>query len=134
MVSPISAVRFTANEAPAVNPLEREGAYSKPKTDVPADAPAKKSGTGKKVLKTVGVLAAVAAALIGLNKFGVTKVLESGALKDAKFMQKVGHYVGKAGEFLAKYTIDPLMKLFGSKAAATVADDVSAAASTIVSA
>ncbi len=124
MVSPISAVRFTANEAPAVNPLEREGAYSKQKTEVPADAPAKKSGKGKKVLKTVGALAAVAAVLVGLNKFGVTKVLESGALKDAKVMQKVGHYVGKAGEFIAKYTIDPLMKLFKSKKAAEVVEEV----------
>lgn len=115
MVSPISAVRFTANEAPAVNPLEREGAFSRPRTDVPTDAPVKKSGKGKKILKTVGVIAAVAAALVGLNKFGVTKVLESGALKDAKLMQKVGHYVGKAGETIAKYTIDPLMALFKSK-------------------
>ena len=133
MVSPISAVRFTANEATAVNPLEREGQFAKPKSDVPAETPAKKSSTGKKVLKTVGVLAAVAAALVGLNKFGVIKDLESGALKDAQLMQKVGHYVGKAGEFVAKYTIDPLMKMFaGSKTAATVIDNVGSVATDLV--
>lgn len=114
MVSPVSAVNFRGTTA-GVSPLEREGAYSKPSTEVPVADPVKKSGKGKKVLKAVGALALVAAVLVGLNKFGVTKVLESGALKEAGIMQKLGHYVGVAGEAIAKYTIDPLMKLFKGK-------------------
>lgn len=115
MVSPISAVRFCGTDAAAAtgtNNLDRPGAFAKPAAETPVDAPKKKSGKGKKVLKTVGALALVAAALVGLNKFGVTKVLESGALKDAKLMQKVGHYVGKAGEAIAKYTYEPILKIF----------------------
>ncbi len=110
MVNPVSAVRFTSNTA--VNPLEREGAFSKPKAEVPAEAPVKKHSKTKKAVKVLGGLALVAAALVGLNKFGVTKVLGADALGTAGFMSKVGHYLGKAGEFVAKYTIDPLVKLF----------------------
>ena len=122
MVSPVSAVNFRGTTA-GVSPLEREGMYSKPSTEAPVEAPVKKSGKGKKVLKTVGTLAVVAAALVGLNKFGVTKVLESGALKDAKLMEKVGHYVGKAGEKIAQYTIDPLMKMIKGKSEVDVLVD-----------
>ncbi len=117
MVNPVSVVNFrgTANGA---NPLEREGAFSKPRTEVPAEAPVKKSGKGKKALKVLGTVALVAAALAGLNKFGVTKVLDAAALESAGFMKKAAHYLGKAGEFVAKYTYEPIAKLFAKTPAA----------------
>lgn len=121
MLSPVSAVNFRGTTT-NVSPLEREGAFAKTPAEAPATAPVKKSGKGKKVLKAVGALAAVAAVLVGLNKFGVTKVLESGALKDAGFMKKVGHYVGKAGEAIAKYTIDPIVALCKGKKSPSVED------------
>ncbi len=112
MLSPVSSVRFCANQAPAsaVNPLERPGAFTKPQEQ---EAPAKKkSGVGKKILKTVGALAVVAAALVGLQKGGVVKVLDPAAKATAGFMQKVGHYVATAGEFLGKYSYDLVANLF----------------------
>lgn len=121
MVNPISTVRFCASpEAPVVdnkttNILERDGAFAKPKTDASANAPKKKSGIGKKILTTVAVLAAVAGALVGLNKAGVVKVLES--REGASFMQKVGHYVAVAADFVTKNTWDKVAKLFTKSSA-----------------
>lgn len=112
MVSPVSNVRFCANTT-TVNPLEREGAFSKPKTEA-APAEAKKSSGGKKFLKFLAGAAAVAIALATLNKTGVVKVLEK--LDGASFMQKVGHYAAKAGEYVLKYTWEPIAKLISKKA------------------
>ena len=78
-VNPISSVRF--GDGPA-NILEREGAFSKPKTEANASnnaaSPAsvnndagkaeKKSSTGKKVAGTIIGLAALAAVLVALPK------------------------------------------------------------------
>ncbi|MCM1339697.1 MAG: hypothetical protein NC191_08505 [Muribaculaceae bacterium] len=112
MVNPVSAVNFRGTMT-GTNPLEREGAFSSaPKTEAAPEAPVKKKSTGKKIAKAVAAVAVVAAALAGLNKFGVTKVLDAVALEGAGFMQKAGHYLGKAGEFVAKYTYEPIVKLF----------------------
>lgn len=121
MVNPVSMsnVRFTGE---ATNVLERPGAFAKPATETvaPAEVAAKpkKKHTALKVL--AGVVVA-AAALVTLNKTKVLKVLDDTMLKDAGFMKKVGHYVSKAGEFIAKYTYDPIANLcskwFGKKGA-----------------
>ena len=119
MVNPVSMsnVRFTGE---ATNVLERPGAFAKPTTEA---APAEVAAKPKKkhtALKIIGALAVVAAAIVTLNKTNVLKVLDDVAFKDAGFMKKVGHYVSKAGEFIAKYTYDPVVKFFskfGKKAA-----------------
>lgn len=115
MVNPVSNVRFCANVAtPNVNPLEREGAFARPKTEVTPEATKKSSG-GKKFLKFLAGAAVAAIALATLNKTGAVKVLET--LDGATMMQKVGHYVAKAGEYVLKYTWEPLSKLFAKKTA-----------------
>lgn len=120
MVNPVSMsnVRFTGE---ATNVLERPGAFAKPTTEA---APAEVAAKPKKkhtALKIIGALAVVAAALVTLNKTNVLKVLDDVAFKDAGFLKKVGHYVSKAGEFIAKYTYDPvaskLSQWFGKKGA-----------------
>jgi len=109
MVNPVSSVRFGNAAAPAVNPLEREGAFTKPKTEV-APATTKKSSGGKKLLKFLGAAAAVAATLVVLAKTGMVKPLET--TEGAKLLQKAGHYLAKAGEAIAKYTWNPIAKFF----------------------
>ena len=120
MVNPVSMsnVRFTGE---ATNVLERPGAFAKPTTEA---APAEVAAKPKKkhtALKIIGALAVVAAALVTLNKTNVLKVLDDVAFKDEGFLKKVGHYVSKAGEFIAKYTYDPvaskLSQWFGKKGA-----------------
>jgi hypothetical protein len=130
MVNPVSMsnVRFTGE---ATNVLERPGAFAKPaaETTAPAEVAAKpkKKRTALKVL--AGVLVA-AAALVTLNKTNVLKVLDDVALKDAGFMKKVGHYVSKAGEFIAKYSYDPIVNFFkgigkkGAEAGAEAAERI----------
>lgn len=134
MVSPISVsnVRFTANEG--VNILERPGAFSKAPAGNDAAAVVADTDKPKKkhtALKVLGGLVVVAAGLVALNKTKVLKVIDDIALKDAKFMEKVGHYLGKAGEFIAKYTYDPVAglcgKWFGKKGAEAVAEGTEAA-------
>ena len=120
MVNPVSMsnVRFTGD---ATNVLERQGAFAKPTAEQVAPEVAAKPKKKRTLLKVLGGLAVVAAALVTLNKTNVLKVLDDVALKDAGFMKKIGHYVSKAGEFVAKYTYDPVAKfvgkLFGGKAA-----------------
>ena len=125
MVNPVSMsnVRFTGD---ATNVLERQGAFAKPTAEQVAPEVAAKPKKKRTLLKVLGGLAVVAAALVTLNKTNVLKVLDDVALKDAGFMKKVGHYVSKAGEFVAKYTYDPVANLFGKwfgkKGAEAVAD------------
>jgi hypothetical protein len=117
MVNPISAVRFCANaEAPTANNtsniLEREGAFAKPKADVPTEAPKKKSKLGKSILITAGALVAALGALVALHKTNVFKVLSQDALGTAGFMEKVGHYIGTAAKAVSENTYDKIAKLF----------------------
>jgi len=143
MVSPVSSVRFCANEAPKVD-LAREGAHSKnaaaataanPASAAPvSDEAAKKSGTGKKVLKAVIGLAVVAGVLAALPKMfkGSIKVLEGDALTDATKLQKVGHYLAKVGEAISDYTYRPILKLFKDKDAEKVAEAATEASEGVV--
>lgn len=120
-VNPISSVRFGDGQ---VNVLEREGAFSKPRTEsapAPAnvsDVPEKKSSTGKKVLGTVAGLVVVAAALAALPKLfpNAIKALSKEELAAKPgFMKKVGHYVATVGNAIAKYTYEPVVNLFKKK-------------------
>ncbi len=113
MVSPISSVRFGSGAATI--DLAREGAHTRPNAEAAAPAAAeKKSGTGKKVLKTVIGLAVVAAALAALPKVfkNAIKVLPTEELAEAGFMKKAAHYLAKTGEAIGKYTYEPIVKLF----------------------
>ncbi|MBR6723018.1 hypothetical protein IKL64_06150 [bacterium] len=129
MVNPVSMsnVRFTGE---ATNVLERPGAFAKPAAEQVAPEVAAKPKKKRTALKVLAGLVVAAAALVTLHKTNVLKVLDDVALKDAGFMKKVGHYVSKAGEFIAKYTYDPVVKFFskfgkkGAEAAGEAAESI----------
>lgn len=134
-VSPVSnnVVRFRGNETAGASILERDGAFSKPKTEGTAaqaqmaggdSVEEKKSGSGKKVLGAVVGLVAVAAALVALPKVfpNAIKVLSEVEMKDAGWGKKIGHYFAKTGEAIAKYTYDPIVNLFKGKGKDKAAD------------
>lgn len=133
MVNSISSVRFcgpadTSAAAAANKPentgfFDRPGAFAKPADNKPAQndpaaKPKKKSSFGKKLLATVGVLVAVAAALVAGNKAKVLTVLTDAEKANAGWFKKAVNYVAVAGEWLAKNTYDPIAKLFSKKPAA----------------
>lgn len=104
MISSVSAVSFKANTpgVQAQDPISRPGSYTKPEVaPSKADKGSKKKHEFLKGLVGVVVAAAVVggALLVGFKK-GALKVLDAGAVKDAKIMQKVGHYLGTAGKWL----------------------------------
>ena len=115
MLSPVSNVNVSRvrfkGEGVSANPLAREGSFStKPMVEEQA-APKEKKSTGKNILRLVGGLALIAAGLVGLHKMGTVKILES--TEGASLMQKAGHYLAKAGEFIGKYTYEPIANLLG---------------------
>ena len=135
LVSPISSVRFGNSPVD----LGREGAHSKAKTETTApaagaadEAPVKKSGTGKNLLKAAAGLVVAAAALVTLHKTNVLKVLTPEVLQETKWYSPklIGHYLSKAGEAIAKVTYDPIVKLF--KKAPKEAEDAASAAADVV--
>ncbi len=134
MVNSISGVRFCGD---VDSILSRPGKFSNPaganETKAPAQAPTqaggeekKSSGAGKKVVGTVVTLAVIAAALVALPKVfpNAIKALSEAELKDAKWTQKIGHYVAEVGNAIGKYTYEPIAKLFSKNkgAANTNAD------------
>ena len=117
MVNSISSVRF-CGETTGASLLSRPGRFSgghaqqtTAATTAPADRP-KKSG-GKKLLKFVAGLVVVAGVLAALPKVfpKAIKTLDAEALKNAKTMEKVGHYLAKTGEAI----LSPFTKLFSKK-------------------
>jgi hypothetical protein len=104
----VSQIRF------GEGPLDRKGAFAKPDAEIvaPKEAPAKKKG--HTVRNTIIGLVVTAATLVALKKTNVLKVLDEAALKDKKWYSPefAGHYLAKAGEAIAKYTIDPIIALF----------------------
>ena len=123
MVNSISGVRFCAQADAAATGtkkvdadyLNRPGAFTKPEADTVVKTqtePKKKSGLGKKLLAFAGVALAVGAALVAGNKTGLVKVLDEAAKADAGIMQKASHYLAKAGEWVGKYTYEPIANLF----------------------
>ncbi|MBD8964450.1 hypothetical protein EGQ77_07605 [bacterium] len=114
MINAVSGVRFRgAEQAATINPLERPGKYAKPET--PPEAPTeKKSGSGGKTLaKTVVGLAVITGALVALPKVlpNIIKALPTEELANAGIMDKAAHYLAKAGEFIGKYTYEPIKNL-----------------------
>lgn len=132
MLSPVSManVQFRGTQTNnAADILNRPGAFAKTEAPVAQEvAPKKKGGALKKTLMVAGGLLATAAALVALKKTGLVKVLDSAALTDAKWYQKGLHYLAKAGETIAKYTIDPLMNLFKKPEAVEETADAAASA------
>ena len=114
MISPVSMasvsnVRF--GDA-AEDRLSRKGAYTKDIAEMAPEATEKKSRKGKKFVTGLVIVALAAAALAILSRKNVLKAVPEEALKESKFFPKVGHYLNKAGEFIAKYTWDPAVKLW----------------------
>ncbi len=105
-VDSVSNVNFRGNEF-----LERPGKYANAPIaeNNPGTDEFVKPKKGKKVLKAAIGIVAVAAALVGLAKFGAVKELET--LEGAGILAKLQHYTAKAGNAIAKYTIDPVIGL-----------------------
>lgn len=127
MVNSISGVRFCAQADAAATGtkkvdadyLNRPGAFAKPEADTVVKTqtePKKKSGLGKKLLAFAGVTLAVAALLVAGNKTGVVKVLTDAEKEGAGIMKKASHYLATAGEWIGKYTYEPIVSLFAKKA------------------
>lgn len=116
MVNSISSnVRF-GNTSGTQNVLERPGKYSNPtsQTTTTTETQEKQSsGAGKKALGTIATLVVIAGVLAALPKVfpKAIKSLNAEELTNAKTMQKVGHYVAKTGETIAKYTYEPVVNL-----------------------
>lgn len=128
MLSPVSMASVSSVHF-GDNALDRPGAYAKPAQEAaPVAAPVEeKSGSsaGKKVAIGAGIIIAALATLVGLTRGKVLTKLDEAALKDAKWygLDKMKHYLAVAGDTIAKYTYDPIAKLFNSKKTAEVADD-----------
>ncbi len=119
MVNPVSVsnVRF-CGETNTADVLGRAGKFSNgaaaPEAPAITAEQAPKKKKSHKFLKTIVTLAVVAGALSALPKVfpNAIKTIEKDAMKDAKFMQKAGHYLATVGEGIAKYTYKPIMNLF----------------------
>lgn len=120
MLSPVSMASVSRVHF-GDNALDRQGAYAKaPEETAAAPADEKSSSsTSKKVAIGAGIVLAVLATLVGLTRGNILKPLEEAALKEAKWYSpsKWGHYLAKAGDAIAKYTWDPIARLFGKKGA-----------------
>ena len=68
------------------------------------------------LLAFAGVTLAVAALLVAGNKTGVVKVLTDAEKEGAGIMKKASHYLATAGEWIGKYTYEPIVSLFAKKA------------------
>lgn len=101
MINSVSSVNFGSTMVQGQNPLNRPGKYTMPNTTETEVAPKKKSkflkGLAIALVATAAVLGGLA---LGAHK-GIFKVLDADALADAKIMQKVGHYLGKAGNAIS---------------------------------
>ena len=120
MISPVSMANVSNVHFgdTADNRLSREGAYAKHASQeaaAPESSDEKKSSTGKKVAIGAVIVAAALAALAIMSRNNVLfKALNDTDLAAAKWYQPKtwGHYLNKAGNWIAKYTWDPLAKLF----------------------
>ena len=108
MINSVSSVSFKA--ATPQDALSRPGKYSlAPKETV---VPEKKNS--HKALKWIAGITATALAACGLlilgHKQGKFTKLADNAIKEAKFMDKVNHYLAVAGEKLSTKVWDPAAK------------------------
>ena len=113
-VSPVSFRSATAATA-AQDPFSRPGRFTMPEAAAPEAAPKKKGKFFKKLAIGLGVAVAVAAGLIAGVKTGKLNKVQD--LANAKFMEKAGHYLAVAGEWLNNKAWQPIVKLFNKGAA-----------------
>lgn len=114
MLNSVSAVSFKANPTvqSAQERINAPGKFTKPEASTQniVKAPKKKHTLLKVLGGLVGAAVVVAAGtLIGV-KTDKLKVLPD--LNGAKFMQKVGHYLGKMGEWIDTNMWQRVVKLF----------------------
>ncbi len=117
MIHSVSPVSFRSTQAATApqDPFSRPGKFTMPEAAAPEVKPKKKGKFFKKLAIGLGVAAAVAAGLIVGVKTG--KLSQVQDLTNAKFMQKVGHYLAVAGEWLNTKAWQPIVKLFNKGAA-----------------
>ena len=124
MIGAVSGVNFRGAAAAAQttqDPFARPGRYSTPADAAPSANPKKKEGGFWKGLGITVLVAAALATGLALGKGKIFKVLTPEALKDAKFFGKIGHYLGVAGEAVAKFATNCWSKMpWAKKAAAAV--------------
>lgn len=130
MINSVSSVNFKGNPGMvSQDPISRPGSYTRPDAAVLSDPKPKKKGSFGKALAKLVVAALVvgAGALVGFKK-NAFKVLDEAGLKDAKFMQKVGHKLGQLGKWIDDKAWSKLTNLFKkSKAAEEVAENAAEA-------
>ena len=114
-VSPVSFRSSTAAAPVAQDPFSRPGKFTMPDATAPTAEPKKKGKFFKKLAIGLGVAVAVAGALIAGVRTGKLNKLDD--LADAKFMQKAGHYLAVAGEWLNNKAWQPMVKFFSRKSA-----------------
>ena len=107
MINSVSSVSFKA--ATPQDALSRPGKY----TTIPKEAAPEKKNSHK-TLKWIAGITATALAACGLlilgHKQGKFTKLADDAIKNAKFMDKVNHYLAVAGEKLSVKVWDPAAK------------------------
>ena len=118
MIHSVSPVSFRSNTVAAApqDPISRPGRFTTVDTAPKAASPKKKGGFWKGLAITVASLAVVAGALVAGVKTGKLNKVED--LANAKFMQKVGHYLAEAGNWVDTKMWQPIVKLFNKKDAA----------------
>lgn len=126
MINSVSSVSFKANPAPSMQDIiNAPGRYVR-QDILPRDEVKVKDE--RKIIKTiVGLVAAgiaVAGTLLLGAKKGWFKVLDETALGNAKFTEKVGHYLAKAGDFLDTKVWQKMTGLFNKAEKAEVAEKV----------
>ncbi len=104
MINSVSAVSFkgAASEMSAQERINAPGKYTRTNSSgsKTEGAPKKKHGFLKNLARLVVAGAVVGGALLLGFRKNVLNVLDDAALSDAKFMQKVGHYLGKFGKYI----------------------------------
>ncbi len=114
MINPVSSVSFRSSAVGATavqDPFARPGKFTMPES-APV-TPKKKGKFWKGLAIGVGAALAVSAALIAGVKTG--KLNKVADLSNAKLMQKAGHYLAVAGEWLDSKAWQPIAQFVSSK-------------------
>lgn len=134
-ISPVSNYNFQSKvsfKGESDDFLQRPGKYSNPAAPAEQEVPVKKeSHTGRNIGLSIAGIVAIAAALAGLTRGNILKMIPADKMEKAGIMEKVGHYLAKAGDFIAKYTYELIPGLAkkaenAEKAEKVVADAVEA--------
>lgn len=115
MINSVSSVSFKANPQSAQERLSAPGKFTKPQA-IENAKPQKKGGFLKGLAKLVAAVIIVGGGVLLGYKKGLFNVLPD--LENAKLMEKAGHYLGKAGEWIDNKAWSKLANLFTSKKSA----------------